>query len=716
MRHTPPSVPVFLIFVAVLAVCAPFAEAKGIEDSVLKNPAGVGEMVINITQSGTIVSNGNPTRIVININIPQDDDRLDTSMVVQTKKDEFGTDIGVIDQADPGNRFSYMISGIIRSRANHLVSLPSSYVIPEEAKVYLQSTENIQSSDPSIRNLALDISKDSRDDFERVAKLAMWVNDHLDYDLSYTGKNLDALSVLSQRRGVCSEYTTLFVAFARSIGIPAKFVSGYSYGERGWERHAYSEVYLGKWVPVDPLWLEIGYLDATHIKFGNHLDSYVKNDVEVTGYNVNSIDWTEDSVNLSTISFQPAGKQDDYQISISGDMFRRGDEGVVAITIVPAEFVVGKLILEPCAGDYSIVDVTDKAKNVILRPGETGQVYWKIKMNADLPRNMLFTCPLTLNSRSLSMKTVDAIVNTQYAARTGASLSARLSSSVVELGDEQKVYIGISGMASPARVGVIAGDVKEEWDIAGSDFNTVFSFRPEDLGENEVVVYTSEGDVASLDYSVSSHLSVSMENVTVPAYMKTGERKNVSAYVVNSGASEESVHAGISVDGAESLANFMLKSRYLISLPVSFTTPGLKTVRFGIAVAGMNLSETRVIEVFEQPAIFYETDYSDGKALLKLNVKNSKIRNATIRVGSEASSIDEAFGSKTFAYSIPQGEYPLEIVCYDMAGNPYKTSATIEFREKNFLEKILDMINGFIQSITSVFGALGSNQNIGLKS
>ncbi len=710
MWRSPRPLVFLLLFLSVFSVfwfAVPRAEAKGIEDNVLRNPAGVNELMLSILQEGTVSINGNPTRFEISLEIPQDDERQDVSINVEKVKDEFGTETGFIEKDNPGNAFSYSIPSTVKSRANHLVYLPGSYAIPDDVEIYLQPTERIQSSDAGIRSLAQEITQDSKDDFEKVAKLAIWVHDHLNYDLAYAGKRLDALSILEGRKGVCAEYTTLFIAFARSIGIPAKFVSGYSYGERGWESHAYAEAYLGKWVPVDPLWLEIGYIDAAHIKFGENTDNRFGNSVVAYGYGMTEKPrFTVDKINISTLSFSDVEKEADYNLTISSGGFRKGDAGIVALTLVPGEFIVGRLVLEPCSGDYAVVEVEDKEKKVILRPGEKEQIYWEIKINPDLPKNLLFTCPLTLNSRSLTFKTVDATVNTQYSARSGQKLSARLYSDVVMLGNEQKVYISVAGAGGQAKLGILAGDLKEEFDASG-DFQTVFSFVPGATGVNDVVVYTSEGEVLTLPFTVKSDLRIFMENVTAPAYLKAGERKNVSAYIVNKGAAEESVHFNLNVDGTDNLANFMLKNRYFVSLPVSFASAGSKAVRFEIAAAGLNLSETRVIEVYDEPLIYYDTDYAEGEAKLTLYVKKSAIKNVTITIGDAKQAFDEVFGKKEVGFALAPGEYPLEISCYDVAGNPHTTTATIEFSEKNFLEKLLGMLNSAVEAVISLLGSFG---------
>ena len=61
---------------------------------------------------------------------------------------------------------------------------------------------------------------------------------------------------------------------SRAVGVPARSVGGVIYGPDGtWGYHAWAEVYLDGWVPVDPTWNEIGWLDALHIELGKFEDT-----------------------------------------------------------------------------------------------------------------------------------------------------------------------------------------------------------------------------------------------------------------------------------------------------------------------------------------------------------------------------------------------------------------------------------------------------------
>src|SRR4029078_2360147 len=67
-----------------------------------------------------------------------------------------------------------------------------------------------------------------------------------------------AREVLRTRVGDCNEHTALYVAMARSIGIPARIAVGLAYSRGAFYYHAWPEVYLeegrgrGTWLPGDP--------------------------------------------------------------------------------------------------------------------------------------------------------------------------------------------------------------------------------------------------------------------------------------------------------------------------------------------------------------------------------------------------------------------------------------------------------------------------------
>ena len=77
--------------------------------------------------------------------------------------------------------------------------------------------------------------------------------------------------MLRTKVGDCNEHTALFVAMARSIGIPARIAVGLVFMHGAFYYHAWPEVYitehagLGLWLPVDPT-LNQFPADATHLR------------------------------------------------------------------------------------------------------------------------------------------------------------------------------------------------------------------------------------------------------------------------------------------------------------------------------------------------------------------------------------------------------------------------------------------------------------------
>jgi transglutaminase superfamily protein len=138
----------------------------------------------------------------------------------------------------------------------------------EERKENLRATATLQSDDEKIRDLAKEIVGDEKDPVKVATKLEKWVYKNL--RKAYDANADDALTVLENKAGDCTEHTLLFTALARAAGLPAREVGGVVYvgGEKpsfGW--HAWAEIHDGtQWVTIDPTFNQV-YVDPTHIKF-----------------------------------------------------------------------------------------------------------------------------------------------------------------------------------------------------------------------------------------------------------------------------------------------------------------------------------------------------------------------------------------------------------------------------------------------------------------
>ena len=112
--------------------------------------------------------------------------------------------------------------------------------VPEELSTKLQP-------------LAESITRQNKSEYEKLKALELYLKTNYKYDANYTRAptNVDPVDwfLFQEKRGVCSNFNSAFVLLARSIGIPARLVAGYSVNPQsdfqvvnGKQAHAYSEV------------------------------------------------------------------------------------------------------------------------------------------------------------------------------------------------------------------------------------------------------------------------------------------------------------------------------------------------------------------------------------------------------------------------------------------------------------------------------------------
>lgn len=134
---------------------------------------------------------------------------------------------------------------------------------------YVAATPFIQSDVARVQQTARRVIGDAKDIYTATSRLSAFVFSHVrdEYVPAYS----NALDALDTGRGDCTEHSILFVALARSLGIPARVAVGIAYwgagGGFGW--HAWAEVRAGdRWYAVDPTW-DQPIADATHVKLAD---------------------------------------------------------------------------------------------------------------------------------------------------------------------------------------------------------------------------------------------------------------------------------------------------------------------------------------------------------------------------------------------------------------------------------------------------------------
>ncbi len=138
-----------------------------------------------------------------------------------------------------------------------------------DAVAYVASEPFLESDDPDIHAEALRATDTFSGDRARAEALVRFV--HSFVEKRPTISLPSAREVFRTRVGDCNEHTALYVAMARSLGIPARIATGLVSLRGAFYYHAWAEVYvrsseqLGLWLPVDPT-LNQFPADATHIR------------------------------------------------------------------------------------------------------------------------------------------------------------------------------------------------------------------------------------------------------------------------------------------------------------------------------------------------------------------------------------------------------------------------------------------------------------------
>lgn len=142
----------------------------------------------------------------------------------------------------------------------------------EELAQFLKSTVYIQAEHPAIQAKATEVINGETNAWKSAEKLCRWVYKNI------RDKNLkigfgSALQTLESLAGDCTEHTVLMIAMARSVGIPARVCAGLVFQGDAFYYHFWPEVYVGKWVAMEPTLGQI-QADANHIQLaGSELES-----------------------------------------------------------------------------------------------------------------------------------------------------------------------------------------------------------------------------------------------------------------------------------------------------------------------------------------------------------------------------------------------------------------------------------------------------------
>ena len=222
-------------------------------------------MLIRIDHTTTYTYQNPPRSIVQTLRLtPRGSDAqhirhwdIETNVDARLRKgeDAFGNITHTLYVDKPSEELSLRVRGEVETY--DLAGVVPPLVERLQPMVYCRDTD-LTHADEAIRALAQDQSSKAATPLEKLHSLNRHLFETLTFEIGATTAAHTAAQVLSLGRGVCQDYAHLFIATARAMGIPARYVSGHMVRADGQTEqeaaHGWAEAHVADlgWVGFDP--------------------------------------------------------------------------------------------------------------------------------------------------------------------------------------------------------------------------------------------------------------------------------------------------------------------------------------------------------------------------------------------------------------------------------------------------------------------------------
>ena len=175
---------------------------------------------------------------------------------LDAQEDAFGNITHTFTADGPLETLRLCVEGEVETQDSHGVMRGTIEHFP--SSLFLRSTP-LTAPDAAIAALAHDVAATGgTDPLGLLHALLARVNQEIAFDTDPTHVATTAAEAFALKRGVCQDLTHIFIAAAREIGFPARYVSGYFHRADGVVRqdagHAWAEAHVTDfgWVAFDP--------------------------------------------------------------------------------------------------------------------------------------------------------------------------------------------------------------------------------------------------------------------------------------------------------------------------------------------------------------------------------------------------------------------------------------------------------------------------------
>jgi hypothetical protein len=191
---------------------------------------------------------------------------------------------------------------------------PYTEEFPDEIKKYLEFTKTAN-EDLRIKILANDLLAGVNDYLSAVAIISEFTAYYIEYDSNYFASySATATEICDARKGVCDEFSTFEISMLRSVGIPARYVSGYAYTNKGdngcanFEPHSWIEAYVPShgWVSIDPTYKEFFWINSAHVPLYKNYDMLNISSLSLHSYNPDFLNSSTHTFEMELINYEKA--------------------------------------------------------------------------------------------------------------------------------------------------------------------------------------------------------------------------------------------------------------------------------------------------------------------------------------------------------------------------------------------------------------------------
>lgn len=181
---------------------------------------------------------------------------VDCDARLKTNRDGFGNEATMLYVDGPIERIHITVRGEVLTEDR--AGMVSAALEPLPPATFTRTTPLTAPSE-EIRAFAAEIQQAAKNPLNLLHRLKTMLNQRIAFDDGTMDTERTAAAVFAAGHGVCQDHAHIFIAAARSLGIPARYASGHLYrpGDESTRpaTHAWAEAWLPDygWIGFDPV-------------------------------------------------------------------------------------------------------------------------------------------------------------------------------------------------------------------------------------------------------------------------------------------------------------------------------------------------------------------------------------------------------------------------------------------------------------------------------